>query len=283
MIPPLGSLAELRATPIPTVGVILFMMALVAWIETAIPLHPRRQWNRAHLGPNLSLTFIAFTTNAFFNAALVVALGLFEYHRFGLMQLVALRPAIALAVTVLVLDFAFYVAHVAMHKIPGFWRFHRVHHSDPAVDVTTTLRQHPGESVIRYIFLAPVALVLGASPAAFGAYLLCSALNGLLEHANIRVPPWLDTLLSLITTWPNMHKVHHSCVTTETDANYGNLFSFWDRIFFTFTRARNATDIIYGLRGFDDSSKQSTAALLTTPFRHTGREDPASRRDVGSV
>jgi len=264
-------------SPIPTVGLILVTMALVAWIETAIPLQARGPWNKAHLGPNLALTFTTFTANAFLNAALVIMLGRLEHNGFGLIRSITLRPAIALAIVILVLDFAFYTAHVAMHKIPRFWRFHRVHHSDPAVDVTTTIRQHPGESVIRYAFLAAFALVLGASPTAFGVYLLCSALNGLLEHANIRVPPWLDSLLSLVTTWPNMHKVHHSRVTTETDTNYGNLFSFWDRIFSTFTPARNGTNVVYGLNGCDDPATQSTVGLLAMPFWRTRKEPAAGR------
>jgi sterol desaturase/sphingolipid hydroxylase (fatty acid hydroxylase superfamily) len=256
---------------------ILVTMALVAWIETAVPLHARNSWNRAHLGPNLVLTFLGLTANALFNAAFLLVLGWLDHKGFGLIHLVALRPEISLAVTVLVLDFGFYVAHVALHKIPGFWRFHQVHHSDPAVDVTTTIRQHPGESAIRYTFLATFALVLGASPAAFGVYLLCSALNGLLEHANIRVPSRLDGLLSLVTTWPNVHKVHHSRVATETDTNYGNLFSFWDRIFLTFTPARNGTNIVYGLDGLDEPAKQSTAGLLAMPFWRTNRENPSAR------
>jgi len=266
MMLPLASLAELRVGPIPTVVVILVTMALVAWIETAIPLYARGRWNRAHLGPNLALTFLGFMTNALFNGAILMALGWLD-EGFGFMHLVALRPAISLAVTVLMLDFGFYVAHVALHKIPCFWRFHQVHHSDPAVDVTTTIRQHPGESVIRYAFLAAFAVVLGASPAAFGVYLLCSALNGLLEHANVRVPPWLDSLLSLITTWPNMHKVHHSRVATETDTNYGNLFSVFDRLFSTFTPSERGANVSYGLDGFDDPAAQTTAGLLAMPFR----------------
>ena len=140
---------------------------------------------------------------------------------------------------VLVLDLSFYVAHVAMHKVPSFWRFHSVHHADPAVDVTTTIRQHPGEGVIRYAFMAAFAIPLGASPGAFAVYRVWSALNGLLEHANICVPPWLDSVLSLVTTWPNMHKVHHSREVQDTDTNYGNIVSLWDRLFFTFTPARH--------------------------------------------
>ncbi len=172
-----------------------------------------------------------------------------------------------LAIVVLVLDFSFYVAHVSMHKVAAFWRYHRVHHSDPAVDVTTTIRQHPGESLIRYAFMAVFACVLGASPGAFAVYRAWSALNGLLEHANFRAPLWLDRALSLVTTWPYMHKIHHSRAADQTDTNYGNIFSWFDRLFGTFTPSERGVNIAYGLSGFDDPQTQTTAGLLALPFR----------------
>jgi len=185
----------------------------------------------------------------------------------GILHLTAIGPLMTVVIVVLALDFSFYVAHVAMHKIPAFWRFHRVHHSDPAVDVTTTIRQHPGESLIRYAFMGAFAIALGASPAAFAVYRGWSALNGLLEHANIRAPLWLDRLLSLVTTWPHMHKIHHSRVPQQTDTNYSNIFSLWDRLFSTFTPSRQGTNIAYGLEGFDDPATQTTAGLLALPLR----------------
>jgi len=185
-----------------------------------------------------------------------------------------------------VLDFSFYVAHVSMHRIPALWRFHRVHHSDPVVDVTTTIRQHPGEGVIRYAYMAAFACALGASPGAFAVYRSWSALNGLLEHANVRVPPWLDSVLSLVTTWPNMHKVHHSRTATETNTNYGNIFSLFDRLFSTFTPSKRGVNVSYGLDGFDDPAAQTTAGLLAMPFRDvsgTGGTAVAVRQPVMSA
>jgi sterol desaturase/sphingolipid hydroxylase (fatty acid hydroxylase superfamily) len=157
-----------------------------------------------------------------------------------------------------------------MHKLPALWRYHSVHHSDPAVDVTTTVRQHPGESLIRYAFLGAFAIALGPGPAAFGIYRAWSALNGLFEHANVRMPLWLDWLLSLVTTWPHMHKIHHSRRPEQTDTNYGNIFSLWDRLFATFTPSRQGTDVHYGLDGLDDPAIQTTAGLLALPFRDAG-------------
>ncbi len=144
-----------------------------------------------------------------------------------------------------------------------------MHHADPAVDVTTTIRQHPGEGVIRYVAMAACAIPLGAEPEAFAVYRAWAAINGLLEHANVRAPAGFDRILALVTTWPHMHKVHHSRRASETNTNYGNIFSLWDRLFATYTPSARGTDIVYGLDGFDDPAAQTTAGLLALPFRAT--------------
>lgn len=246
---------------------ILAAMAIIAVVEVAIPLHARGHWNKAHLGPNLTLTLITFATNLAFNAALVVTLVQLQAAGFGLLPWLGMSSLAAGFSAVFVLDFAFYLAHVAMHTVPSFWRIHRVHHSDPVVDVTTTIRQHPAEGVIRYGFMATFAFALGATPGAFAVYRAWSAINGLLEHANIRLPGWLDGVLSLVTTWPNMHKVHHSRSAKETNTNYGNIFSAFDRLFSTFTPSWRGATIVYGLNGFDDPETQTASALLGLPFR----------------
>jgi sterol desaturase/sphingolipid hydroxylase (fatty acid hydroxylase superfamily) len=274
-------LTQLRSG-VATIGVVLTAMAVVALIETAIPLHARGRWNRMHLQPNLALTFVTFATNILFNSAVVMTLMRLQAAGFGLLQWFAPQPLIRVALVVLGLDFSFYVAHAAMHKVPLFWRFHRVHHSDPVVDVMTTIRQHPGEGVIRYAFMAAFAFALGASPGAFAVYRIWSALNGLLEHANIRVPLWLDRLLSLVTTWPNMHKIHHSRAAQETDSNYGNIFSLFDRLFLTCTPSERGVSVVYGLDGFDDPAVQTTAGLLAMPFRDVTASPLRSASEDGS-
>lgn len=260
-------MTSIVVTNLGTVSAIVAAMAVVAVIEAAVPLHARERWSRAHLRPNLALTALTFATNFFFNAALLVALADLQASGGGLLPRLVLPPAVAAAVAVVVLDFSFWAAHVAMHAVPALWRFHRVHHADPAVDVTTTIRQHPGEGVIRYAFTAAFACAIGASPAAFAVYRTWSAVNGLLEHANVRVPPWLDRALSLVTTWPGIHKVHHSRTPSETNTNYGNIFSAFDRLFGTFTPATRGATVACGLDGFDDPATQTTLGLLALPFR----------------
>ena len=255
------------APALPTVAAILASMAIVAVVEAAIPLHARTRSNRTHLAPNLALTFLTFATNFFLNAGLVASLFWMNARGFGILAALGLPPLAAGAIAVVLLDFSFYVAHVAMHKIPAFWRFHRVHHSDPALDVTTSIRQHPLEGLIRYAFMGAFAIALAPSPAAFAVYRTASALNGLLEHANVRCPLWLDRALSWITTWPHMHKIHHSRKPAETDSNYSNLFSIWDRVFGTYTPSKLGVSVEYGLEGMDDPETQSTKGLLALPFR----------------
>lgn len=257
---------SLFGSSLSTVGGILAAMAAIALLEALVPLHARGRWGRAHLAPNLALTAITFATNLLLNAALVALVLWLEARGFGLLRGLALPPLPAVLVAVAALDLSFYLAHVSWHRFPRLWRFHAVHHADPAVDVTTTIRQHPVEGVLRYAALAAMVIAIGPSVAAFTVYRAASALNALLEHANLRAPLWLDRLLSWVTTWPYMHKIHHSRVPEQTNSNYGNLFSCWDRLFGTFTPSQLGTRIEYGLDGFDRPALQTTRALLALPF-----------------
>jgi sterol desaturase/sphingolipid hydroxylase (fatty acid hydroxylase superfamily) len=248
-----------------TMAVLFALMAVISAVEVLIPLGARRL--RQRLLPNVVLTAMTFAMGLFFGAAIIVTLAGLQQASIGVLNWYPIDGFWAIAAGLLVLDFSTYVCHVTLHKVPSWWRYHRVHHSDSAVDVTSAFRQHPGESVIRYVFLAATACAIGASPVTFGIYRTLSALTALAEHANVRVPAWLDDVLSLVTTWPTFHKVHHSRAAHETDTNYGNIFSFWDRLFFTYIPARRGRDVEYGLDGFDDADDQSVLGVLSLPFR----------------
>ena len=123
---------------------------------------------------------------------------------------------------------------------PALWRFHRVHHSDPFVDVTTSFRTHPVEIAWRHLWLFVTVWILGVPAAAVVVFRVLSAVNGIFEHANIRVRPAVDTALSWVWVTPQMHKVHHSRDQAETDTNYGNLLALPDRLFGTFVPTKRA-------------------------------------------
>ena len=256
-------------TSLSTIGTILGAMAPIALLEAAVPLHARGRLHRVHLGPNLALTFLTFATNVFLNAGLLLLLVEAQAAGRGFLPWLKLDPLLAAGFGVVLLDFSFYVAHVAMHKVPALWKVHSVHHSDPVVDVTTTIRQHPLEGVVRYAFMATFACAGGVGVGAFMVYRVWSALSGLMEHANLRLPRWLDRVLSLVTTWPHMHKVHHSRAASETDTNYGNIFPWFDWLLSTYTPSWRGTSVACGLEGFDEPSLQTTAGLLVLPFKKT--------------
>ena len=116
-----------------------------------------------------------------------------------------------------------------MHMWPVMWRFHQIHHSDPFVDVTTTYRTHPVETVWRFLFAIVPVWLLGIPAQAVMIQRLLQATNGIIEHANIRLWPPLDRVLSLVWVTPNVHKIHHSREVSETNSNYANLLTVYDR------------------------------------------------------
>jgi sterol desaturase/sphingolipid hydroxylase (fatty acid hydroxylase superfamily) len=250
-----------------TIGLIVVAMVVLSLIEALIPLRARGPWNRRHLSANLGLTVVTFATNLLLNIPVLIGLFWLQARGWGLFNVLDLPPLVELGGAVVILDFAWYVTHVSMHRTAGLWRFHAVHHSDLAVDVTTTIRQHPGESLIRYAFLAAFAFSAGASPAGFAVYRLWSAVHGLFEHANLKLPQWLDTAITWLFSSPNMHKVHHSRDQRLTDRNYGNIFSTWDRLFGSFTPARFGLEVDYGLDGEDAPDRQTLIGQLALPFR----------------
>ncbi|HEY2387690.1 MAG TPA: sterol desaturase family protein [Candidatus Binatia bacterium] len=252
-----------------SIGVIVALMAIAALLETVVPLFGRGAARRGRQRANLGLTVLTFAGNwALASAAALVPLATGGH---GLVQL-GLAPPLQILASVALLDFCTYLAHRSMHVTPELWRVHRVHHSDPFVDVSTTYRQHPIEGLWRFLWITGPAAALGLPASGVIAYRLVSAVNALAEHAN--VPLWrpLDTLLSLVWVTPNMHKVHHSRACAETDTNYGNILAVYDRLLETFTPSARAYGVRYGLDDVDAPEATSFGSLLAMPLRGLGEQ-----------
>jgi sterol desaturase/sphingolipid hydroxylase (fatty acid hydroxylase superfamily) len=250
-----------------SVAVILAAMALLAVVETLLPLSRKHDWRRRHLIPNLKLVALTLGLNFALNAGAVLMTAWLASHGFALLSSAPLPPLVTLLTGFIVLDASTYACHRLMHILPPLWRAHRVHHSDPLVDVTTALRQHPIEGVARFIFIMAPAWLLGVPVEAVAIYRVVSTLVALTEHMNVKLWEPLDRALSLVVCTPNMHKVHHSRLVSESDTNYGNIFSLFDRVLGTFTPPSPARSVDYGLEGYDDTNSQQFGALLRLPFR----------------
>ena len=184
-----------------------------------------------------------------------------------------INPWIYMIIGLLLLDLiGAYLVHYVEHKVKFLWRFHLIHHSDTWVDTTTANRHHPGESVVRFVFTALAVVLVGAPMWLVFLYQSLSVVLSQFNHANISLPVALDRWLSYIIVSPDMHKVHHHYVRPQTDSNYGNIFSIWDRLFGTFNYTP-IENIRYGLDVLDDSTDESIAYQLKVPFDKSVKTD----------
>lgn len=158
----------------------------------------------------------------------------------GLLNILDAPFWFAALATVFVRSLAGYVFHIAEHKARLFWRIHRVHHCDTHLDVSTSLRSHPLELVLLLCVTVPLAVAAGFDPWILAAYEIVESMTNAFAHANLRLPEKIDRPLRLLFVTPNMHCLHHSAFQPETDSNYGQVFSFWDRLFGTYSAAPHA-------------------------------------------
>lgn len=249
---------------------VLGALALASIVEVFVPLRQQSRRANGRLTTNLWLLGITLGLAMLLNFALAAGAAFVRESGGGLLQLLQAGPIVSFVATLLALDAASYLVHRLMHQIPALWRVHLVHHIDASVDATTAFRQHPIEGVLRFSFIAGAAWALGAPPEAVAIYRLLGALNSVLEHSNIRVPRALDRALVWLWVTPDMHKVHHSRQRSETDSNYANLFSVFDRLFRTFTPSSRGPLVRYGIDGYDTPAEQSIGAVLWLPFKAAG-------------
>ncbi|WP_420013129.1 sterol desaturase family protein [Tateyamaria sp.] len=219
-------------------GIFLGLFLVLAAVEALAPRRVRTQTRRRRWVTNWAFT----VANTVLLRALAVALPLLAVgaavdanaQGWGLFNLLDLPLWIEIFAAILILDLAIWAQHLITHKVPLLWRLHRVHHADVDMDVTTAIRFHPVEIGLSMLLKIGVVYLLG--PAAIAVILFEIILNGtaMFNHANIRLPLWLDAIVRRVLVTPDMHRVHHSVHRHEHDSNYGFALSIWDRMFGTY-------------------------------------------------
>ena len=237
-------------------------------IEAIIPLFNFNYKKFRHAIPNFFFTFTTVLVNFSLAFVLLKVSDLVVENNFGLLNYYDSLPlSMYIIIGILLLDLiGAYLPHYVQHKVKFLWKIHLVHHSDHKVDTTTANRHHPFESVVRYLFTLVGVALLGANMGLVFLYQSLSVILSQFNHANININPSFDKYLSFFIVTPNMHKVHHHYVMPYTDSNYGNIFSFWDRLFGTF-KTLNPSKIIYGVDTFfNEEENGSIKNLLYRPF-----------------
>ncbi|MHA1165431.1 MAG: sterol desaturase family protein [Alphaproteobacteria bacterium] len=216
------------------------IFVVMALLELAMPRRVPGQGKKARWFTNLMITGIdslVLRAMAMLAApiAAVAAAAWAQTQGWGVLNALQWPGWLEIVLAMIILDLAIYGQHVVSHKIPLFWRLHKMHHSDVDFDVTTALRFHPVEIALSMLWKIAVVLVLGASP--WAVVLFEVTLNGcaMFNHANFAMPLWLDRVVRLLIVTPDMHRVHHSIYPSEHDSNYGFNLSLWDRLFKTYT------------------------------------------------
>jgi sterol desaturase/sphingolipid hydroxylase (fatty acid hydroxylase superfamily) len=137
----------------------------------------------------------------------------------------------------LLIDFHGWLHHFVRHKVPVFWDFHTVHHSQDEMNPFTNLRVHPVDWFIsNTIKFIPAFFFADALDVAL-SYIFIHRLLDRLNHSNVRTN--LGPLRYIMVT-PQSHRVHHSSRKEHQDTNFGVSLSIWDHLFGTQCRDYDA-------------------------------------------
>lgn len=266
----------------PTIRLAVFfgiLIGMAAW-ELAAPQRRVEIPRLVRWSNNLGLVALDAVLVRFLFPVVAVGLAVIaQENGWGLLNQLSIPTWIVTIFAVVALDLAIYLQHVLFHAVPALWRLHRVHHADLEFDVTTGVRFHPFEIVISMAI--KLLLILALGPSAIAVLIFEILLNGtsLFNHSNVRLPSRLDAVLRLFIVTPDMHRVHHSILPSETNSNFGFNLPWWDWILGTYLAQPSAghTGMTIGIEQFRTGRDLWLDRLLFQPFRGPASDYPINR------
>ncbi len=241
---------------------------LLLWLlEGVVPFFAGRKSRGKHAAANLSIA--AVNLLILLPSGVVMALVLEQSKAvWSGVKALELPFLFETALIILLIDLWMYLWHRLNHQTNFLWRFHSIHHSDPALDVTTAWRFHYVEIVFSELLRFPVFILIGASIQDLLLYSMLMTPVIEFHHSNVSIPSSADRLLRTVIPSPSMHRVHHSVIRSEHDSNYGSLLSLWDRLFGSFRLKEDIKNMAIGLNNESAPEQQRLAALLVRPFHN---------------
>ena len=262
----------MRSAKLFEISVIKIVLPITAFIvilglESSYPLFKDRSDRLRHGLKNL-LIFLINTVVVWvlFSRFVGKVLMFSGNHSWGFVHLISLHSWLRSLFLIILFDLWMYIWHRANHRIRFLWRFHRMHHSDPSMDVTTATRFHAVELILSSLLRLGVFLLMGMDLFTLFLYETIMMVIIYFHHSNFYLPGGIDRILRCIIVTPWMHWVHHSKYQPEMDSNYGTIFSMWDRLAGSFRLKKNPSSIQYGLGKFSTSPYQTVWGMLKTPF-----------------
>jgi sterol desaturase/sphingolipid hydroxylase (fatty acid hydroxylase superfamily) len=212
----------------------LFILVTAFGILSVLEQHaPKIKLSKRMLRQSYQTNFSLFIFNSLIMSLLsATSLLLIARHHFfsGLLSYVQ-DPAGKVILSFLAIDLLLYGWHKLCHRFDGLWLFHRVHHNDPSLNVSTGFRLHIVELLFTHVLKALLIIVMGIDELIVLVSEIATTLFVMLHHTNIafKAEKWLG----LVFITPYLHRTHHSVQRSEHDSNYGAILSIWDRIFGT--------------------------------------------------
>ena len=258
------------------------VFAIIAIWEGVAPRRHQRIARLTRWPGNLGIVFLntAVVRVLFPTGAVALAL-LAEQKGWGALNVWQAPAWVAVPLAIIVLDLAIYFQHVLFHATPALWRLHRMHHTDLEFDVTTGSRFHPVEIALSMIIKLTVVAAVGAPAIAVLVFEVLLNATAMFNHGNISIPVSVDRILRRLVVTPDMHRVHHSIRTQETNSNFGFNLPWWDRLFGTYRDqpADGHDAMVIGVEQFRDPGELRLDRLLTQPFRKAEDRYSLGRRE----
>jgi len=210
----------------------LAAFGLVAVWESFAPLRGLESGTALRWGTNLGFAGLDMLIGRICVPVTSIATALWaEQSGFGLLNQLPVPFWLACVASLVALDLGNYAGHRLFHAVPVLWRCHKIHHSDLEVDCSTALRHHPLEYLVVVSITLALIAMLGAPPLAVIAWATLDLVLAAFNHGNVALPQPLERTLRRVLVTPDMHRIHHSALATESNRNFANIFSWWDRIF----------------------------------------------------
>lgn len=241
------------------------ILIAVAAVEAVFAARPARNPAGPRLAVNLSFGLVAAALGTIPVLSTFVVAKAAQEAGWGLTAGFAWPIAAQIGFAFLVMDLTGYTLHRASHAMPLLWRLHRVHHTDTDVDLSTLFRSHPAAVMVIAAIECAVIVGLGLHPLGVMLHGLAKLITMALGHANLPDQGKLANAVSRLVVTPNFHRIHHSSVLSETDSNYGEVLSIWDRLFASHSRSAGQVER-FGLGDGYDSDAASLLSQLKLPF-----------------
>ena len=175
-------------------------------------------------------------------------------------------------------DFSRFGVHLALHRVPALWSFHKTHHTAETLTPFTVYRTHPVEGILFslrsvlvhattislfvFLFGGKVDLVT-----LYGVNILLFIFNATgsnLRHSHIQIR--YGWMLEHFLISPAQHQIHHSIDPDHRGKNFGAALAIWDWMFSSLYIAQDRMILKFGLTNTPQFGAHSLVSLYFSPF-----------------